>query len=363
MQTTQRILIMAGGTGGHVFPALAVAKHLREQGVEVTWLGTRRGLESRVVPENDIPIEYIAIAGLRGKGVLGWLMSPFRLVYAITQSLGVMRRIKPGAVLGMGGFVTGPGGMASWLMRIPLLVHEQNAVAGMTNCILIHFARFVMQAFPNTFAEKVHAEVTGNPVRKDIAELPTPAERVAGRSGPLHVLVIGGSQGALALNETVPAAIEQLDSKLQPEVWHQTGRHSHEQTLKLYDKAGLQAKVEPFIEDMASAYAWADLVICRSGALTIAELAAAGVASVLVPYPYAVDDHQTVNGQFLEQHGGAMIVQQHELSAGVLAGIMKELLVSRERLLQMALAARKQARIDATEIVASRCLMAMQGSH
>lgn len=361
MQATQRILIMAGGTGGHVFPALAVARRLREQGVAVTWLGTRRGLESRVVPENDIPIEYISIAGLRGKGVLGWLLSPFRLVYAITQSLGVLRRVRPGAVLGMGGFVTGPGGLASWLMRIPLLVHEQNAVAGLTNCILIRFASVVMQAFPNTFAEKVHAEVTGNPVRRDIAELPTPAERVAGRSGRLHVLVIGGSLGSLALNETVPAAIAQLDSELQPEVWHQTGRHGHELAAQLYKNTALPAKVEVFIEDMAAAYAWADLVICRSGALTIAELAAAGVASVLVPYPYAVDDHQTVNGQFLEQTGGAMIVQQHELSADVLAGILKELLVSRERLLQMALAARKQARVDATEVVANRCLMAMQG--
>lgn len=358
---TQRILIMAGGTGGHVFPALAVAKHLREQGVEVTWLGTQRGLESRVVPENNFPIEYISIAGLRGNGLLGWLLSPFRLVYAISQSLGVIRRIKPGAVLGMGGFVTGPGGMASWLMRTPLLVHEQNAVGGLTNCLLSRFARVVMQAFPNTFAEKVHAEVTGNPVRSDIASLPTPAERFAGRTGPLRVLVIGGSLGALALNETVPAAISQMAGESQAEVWHQTGRQSFEKTVNLYEEAGLQAKVEPFIEDMAAAYAWADIVICRSGALTIAELAAAGVASILVPYPYAVDDHQTVNGQFLQQTGGAMILQQDELTADVLAGVLKEFSGSRERLLQMAEATRKQARINATEVVANHCMLAMQG--
>lgn len=360
---SQRILIMAGGTGGHVFPALAVAKHLREQGVEVTWLGTQRGLESRVVPENDFPIEYISIAGLRGKGIVGWLLSPFRLVYAISQTLTVIRRIKPGAVLGMGGFVTGPGGVASWMMRIPLLVHEQNAVAGLTNCLLVRFARVVMQAFPNTFAEKVQAQVTGNPVRVDIAALPSPAERFANRQGPLRVLVIGGSLGALALNETVPAAIAKLAADAQVEVRHQCGSKTHEQTLQFYKDAGVEASIEPFIEDMAKAYAWADLVICRAGALTIAELAAAGVGSVLVPFPYAVDDHQTINAHFLEQNGAAILIQQHELDADVLAGVLQEFMGSRQRLLSMAVAARQQARPDATETVAKYCMMAMQGSH
>lgn len=358
---SQRILIMAGGTGGHVFPALAVARYLREQGVEVTWLGTQRGLEARVVPENDFPIEYISIAGLRGKGLLGWLLSPFRLVYAIGQSLGVIRRIKPGAVLGMGGFVTGPGGVASWLMRTPLLVHEQNAVGGLTNCLLARFARVVMQAFPNTFADKVNAELTGNPVRADIASLPTPAERFANREGPLRVLVIGGSLGALALNKTVPAAVALLGDEAQLQVRHQCGSKTHDQTMQFYKDAGVEATVTPFIEDMAEAYAWADVVICRAGALTIAELAAAGVGSVLVPYPYAVDDHQTVNGRFLEMNDAAVLLPQQELNAEVLAGMLKAFMGSRERLLNMAIAARKQARVDATEVVASRCMMAMQG--
>ena len=357
----QRILIMAGGTGGHVFPALAVARSLRDKGVEVTWLGTQRGLESRVVPENAFPIEYISIAGLRGNGVLGWVLAPFRLVYAITQSLGVMRRIKPGAVLGMGGFVTGPGGVASWLTRTPLLVHEQNAVGGLTNCLLSHIANIVMQAFPNTFAEKVHAEVTGNPVREDIATLPTPAERFENRSGPLRILVIGGSLGALALNKAVPAAIAMLGD-MQTEVRHQCGSKTHEETVEYYKQAGVEASIEPFISDMAAAYAWADLVICRAGALTIAELAAAGVASILVPFPHAVDDHQTINGQYLEQAGAAILIQQHELDAGVLAGVLKEFGDSRDRLLQMAVSARQQAYTNATDLVVERCMMAMQGS-
>ncbi len=360
---SRRILIMAGGTGGHVFPALAVARYLREQGVQVTWLGTQRGLESRLVPENDFPIEYISIAGLRGKGLLGWLLSPFRLVYAIGQSLAVIRRIKPGAVLGMGGFVTGPGGIASWLVRIPLLVHEQNAVAGLTNRLLVRFASIVMQAFPDTFAEKVRAEVTGNPVRADIAALPSPAERFADRQGPLRLLVIGGSLGALALNETVPAAIARLTDAAQVEVRHQCGSRTYEQTLQFYKEAGVDASIEAFIEDMAQAYAWADLVICRAGALTIAELAAAGVASVLVPFPHAVDDHQTSNARFLEQNGAAMLIQQRDLDAEVLAGVLQEFMGSRQRLLDMAVAAHQQARLDATETVAKHCMLAMQGSH
>ena len=358
---SMRILIMAGGTGGHVFPALAVARHLREQGVEVTWLGTQRGLEARVVPENEFAIEYINVAGLRGKGALGWLLAPFRLLYALNQALAVLRRTRPGAVLGMGGFVTGPGGLASWLLRIPLLVHEQNAIAGLTNKLLSRLARHIMQAFPDTFPAQRRAEVTGNPVRADIAALPAPAERFATRSGAMHVLVIGGSLGALALNELLPQAVASLPQDARPSVWHQCGRQHLELTQQAYTDAGIEARIEPFIEDMAAAYAWADLVICRAGALTIAELAAAGVGSILVPYPYAVDDHQTANAAYLEQAGAAITVQQRDLTASLLAGLLQDMHTQRERLLAMAEAARAQAKTDATEIVAQRCMLAMQG--
>jgi UDP-N-acetylglucosamine--N-acetylmuramyl-(pentapeptide) pyrophosphoryl-undecaprenol N-acetylglucosamine transferase len=356
-----RMLIMAGGTGGHVFPALAVAHRLREQGVEVTWLGTRRGLEARVVPDNEFAIEYINVAGLRGKGVLGWLLAPFRLLYALSQAISVLRRIKPGAVLGMGGFVTGPGGLASWLMGIPMLVHEQNAIAGLTNKLLSRLARHLMQAFPNTFPARRKAEVTGNPVRADIAALPAPAERFANRSGAIHVLVIGGSLGALALNRLLPAAVAQLDSVARPHIWHQCGRRHLDVTRQAYTEAGVEARLEPFIDDMAAAYAWADLVICRAGALTVAELAAAGVGSILVPYPYAVDDHQTANAAYLEQAGAALIVQQRDLDADLLASMLKDMSEKRDRLLPMAEAARARAKINATEIVAQRCMLAMQG--
>lgn len=357
-----RILIMAGGTGGHVFPALAVARQLREQGVAVTWLGTRRGLEARVVPDNAFAIEYINVSGLRGKGLLGWLFAPFRLVYALGQAIGVLRRIRPAAVLGMGGFVTGPGGLASWLLRVPLLVHEQNAIAGLTNRLLSRLASCLMQAFPNTFAAARRAEVTGNPVRADIAALPAPAERFAARRGArMQLLVIGGSLGALALNRIIPEAMARIPAAQRPVVWHQCGRQHLELTQQAYAATTVEARVEPFIDDMAAAYAWADLVICRAGALTIAELAAAGVGSILVPFPHAVDDHQTANGRFLEQAGAAQIVQQADLDAQQLAATVQSLAADREHLLQMAEAARARAMIHATERVAQRCMQAMQG--
>ena len=357
-----RILIMAGGTGGHVFPALAVANKLRAEGVDVAWLGTQRGLESRVVPAANIPLHTIPISGLRGNGALGWLLAPFRITYAILVAIGIVRKFKPGAVLGMGGFVTGPGGIASWLLRRPLLVHEQNAIAGLTNKLLACFAGTVMEAFPSAFSERFSPVQTGNPVREDIAALDSPEQRLAQRSDSIHILVVGGSLGAQALNQSVPAAIEQLNAEQQPQVWHQTGAAMQEQTRTDYENKSISARVDAFIDDMAEAYAWADVVICRAGALTIAELAAAGVASILVPYPHAVDDHQTANARFLEQANAAVLLPQSELNTGLLAGILKDFMTNRERLLNMAKAARQQARISATDDVAKLCMQAMEAA-
>ena len=357
-----RVLIMAGGTGGHVFPALAVARHLREQGVAVTWLGTRRGLESRVVPAAEFPIEYISVTGLRGKGLAGWLLAPLRLSLALTQSIGVCRRHQPGAVLGLGGFVTGPGGVAAWLLRRPLVIHEQNAVAGLTNRLLARLARRVLEAFPGSFPPGIDAIETGNPVREDIVALPTPAQRFAGRQGPLRILIIGGSLGAQALNETVPNALAKLPADPALQVRHQAGRGKDVVTQAAYTAAGVGAEVIPFIEDMAGVLGWADLVICRAGALTISELAAAGLGAVLVPYPHAVDDHQTRNALFLSEAGAARLILESELSVDSLAGILKTLLANgRAGLLEMAEAARRLARPDATRKVAGACLEVMHG--
>lgn len=357
-----RILIMAGGTGGHVFPALAVANKLRAQGVDIAWLGTQRGLEARVVPAANIPLHIIPISGLRGKGALGWLLAPFRITYATLVAVGIVHRLKPGAVLGMGGFVTGPGGIASWLLRRPLLVHEQNAIAGMTNKLLARFAGTVMEAFPSAFGARFKPIQTGNPVREDIAALDGPEQRLSHRSGSVRILVVGGSLGAQALNQTVPAALEQLDTSECPQVWHQTGKAMLDETCADYENRQITARVDAFIEDMAEAYAWADLVICRAGALTIAELAAAGVASILVPYPHAVDDHQTANARFLEQGGAALLLPQNKLNATVLADLLRELMNNRQRLLSMAMAARQQARVSATDDVAALCMQAMEAA-
>ncbi|HKK06098.1 MAG TPA: undecaprenyldiphospho-muramoylpentapeptide beta-N-acetylglucosaminyltransferase [Gammaproteobacteria bacterium] len=358
-----RILIMAGGTGGHVMPALAVARVLRARGAEVRWLGTRRGLESTLVAQAGFDIAYIAVSGLRGKGVLSWVMAPFKLSIALTQALLVVKRLRPSAVLGMGGFVTGPGGLASWLLRRPLVVHEQNAIAGLTNRLLAPLAKRVMAAFPATFGPRPEVEVTGNPVRAEITRLASPETRYTAREGRLRVLVIGGSLGARALNELVPTALARLEPEVRPEVWHQSGKALNEQTRTAYAAAGLSAHVEPFIEDMAEAYAWADLVICRAGALTVSELAAAGVAALLVPYPYAVDDHQTVNARFLAEAGAAWLIQQKDLTADRLANLLRESASAEghARLLDMARAGRALARPQAAERVAERCLEVAHG--
>lgn len=356
--TTKRFLIMAGGTGGHVFPALATARMLQEKGHEVHWLGSQGGMEERLIGATDIPLSLVAVSGLRGKGKLALLAAPFRLTRALCQALAVVRSLKPDCVIGMGGFVTGPGGMAAWLTKTPLLVHEQNAIAGLTNRILARFAKTVMEAFPGSFGPQRVTRCTGNPVRQDLARIAEPAARFEGRSGPLRLLVVGGSLGAQAINQRVPEALAKLDASIRPVVRHQSGNKNLEAAREAYQAAGVEATIEPFIEDMAEAYEWADLVLCRSGALTVSELCIAGVGAILVPYPHAVDDHQTRNGQQMVAAKAAILIPQQKLSAELLADTLAELCSDRSRVTNMAQAARSLARPDATERVVNYCLEA-----
>ena len=350
------VLIMAGGTGGHVYPALAVARRLIEAGVRVTWLGTRRGIEARVVPAAGLPItmEWLSIRGVRRSGWRMWLLLPFTLSYALWQAWRVLRRVKPDAVLSMGGFVAGPGGVMAWVTRVPLVIHEQNAVPGMTNRILAALADRVLSGFPGAFGSLTAARQVGNPVRREIAALASPETRLAGRSGRLQLLVIGGSQGAKVFNEIVPQAVRAMPEATRPEVWHQCGRGMLDSTHAAYGTCG--ARVAEFIDDMASAYSWADLVLCRAGAMTIAEVAAAGVAAILVPYPHAVDDHQSANARFLVAGDAATLLPQPELTPQRLATLLAECTENRELILRMARAARSLAITDADESVAHECL-------
>jgi UDP-N-acetylglucosamine--N-acetylmuramyl-(pentapeptide) pyrophosphoryl-undecaprenol N-acetylglucosamine transferase len=356
--STPPVLIMAGGTGGHVFPALALARALREHSYDVVWLGTRRGIEARVVPAAQIPIEWIDIGGLRGKGAATLLAAPFRLARALWQCLGVMRRHRPLVVVGLGGFVTGPGGLAAWLTRRPLVIHEQNAIAGFTNRQLARFARKVLEAFPSSFGAGVAARDIGNPVRAEFFAQPAPALRFAGRSGAIRLLVVGGSLGAARLNATVPAAIALLRGRLEIEVRHQCGERGLDAARAAYAAAGVAGDVVPFIEDVAAAYASADLVICRAGALTISELAAVGVAAILVPFPAAVDDHQTHNAQYLVDVQAAVRIADRDLEPARLAAEIERLCANRATLLAMAERAQARARPAATRELLHACLTA-----
>lgn len=359
VQQPLRIVVMAGGTGGHVFPALAVADELRARGVEVSWLGTRRGLEAEVVPRAGFPIDYIQVAGLRGKGGLSWLAAPLRLVIALAQGLAVIRRRHPAAVLGMGGFVAGPGGLAAWLLRRPLLIHEQNARAGLTNRLLAPLARRVLEAFPGSFAAGRSALHTGNPLRREFVQSASGEHAPAAHPGPLRLLVVGGSLGAARLNEVVPQALAALPADERPEVWHQAGPRNIEQARAAYAEQGIAVRVEPFIDDMAAAFGWADVVLCRAGAMTVAELAASGVPSILVPYPFAVDDHQTANARYLADQGAAILLPQPQLSVEHLGEILRGLTPA--VLDKMAAAARRLALPEATRRVADECLALAQG--
>lgn len=353
------VIVMAGGTGGHVFPALALARVLRARGCEVVWLGTRHGIEARLVPAEGLPIEWISIGGLRGKGLGTLLAAPFQLARALLQSLRAMRRHRPIVVVGLGGFVTGPGGLAAWLTRRPLVVHEQNAIAGFTNRTLARFAREVLTAFPGAFDASQAAHLIGNPVRAEFFALAAPAVRAAGRGATLRLLVLGGSQGAIKLNAVVPFAIARLTGSARFDIRHQAGPRWLDAARKSYLEAGIAADITPFIEDIADAFAWADLVICRSGALTVSELAAAGVASILVPFPAAVDDHQTANARYLVREEAALLLPDRELTAERLARELLELCRGgRARLLAMAERARGLARPRAAEDLADACLAA-----
>jgi UDP-N-acetylglucosamine--N-acetylmuramyl-(pentapeptide) pyrophosphoryl-undecaprenol N-acetylglucosamine transferase len=347
---------MAGGTGGHVFPALAVAEALREAGVAVFWIGTRRGMESRLVPEHGFEMEWVQIEGLRGKGLAQRLVGPFRLLGALWQARGILRRRAPSAVLGMGGFVSGPGGLAARALGLPLVIHEQNSVPGMTNQWLARIATRVFEAFPGSFPKARRAVAVGNPVRAAITAIPEPVRRLSGRTGAPRLLVVGGSLGARALNETVPAALALIPEQDRPQVRHQAGEQTLETARSAYAVAGVQAEVVPFIGDMALAYAWADLVVCRAGALTVAELAAVGVGSILVPFPHAVDDHQTGNARFLSDAGAALLAPQRDLTPESLAALLAAVLPDRPRLLAMAERARRLAQADAVERIAAACL-------
>ncbi|MBL8429782.1 MAG: undecaprenyldiphospho-muramoylpentapeptide beta-N-acetylglucosaminyltransferase [Dechloromonas sp.] len=346
---SKTIMIMAGGTGGHIFPALAVANSMRDAGWRVVWLGNPDGMEARLVPQHGFEMVNLKFAALRGKGILRKLLLPVNLLKGFWQAQKAIRQVQPNVVLGMGGYITFPGGMMASLLGKPLVVHEQNSVAGLANRVLAGVADRIVTGFPDVLKKGVWA---GNPVRPEIAKIATPAERFAERTGALRVLVIGGSLGALALNEMVPKGMALLAESEQPQIVHQAGEKHIEGLKANYAAVGVQAHCVSFIEDMAGAYEWADLVICRAGALTVAELAATGVASILVPFPHAVDDHQTGNAKFLVSVGGAFLLPQTELTPESIALIRN---YSRGQLLEMAEKARSQAKPDATEEVANIC--------
>lgn len=344
----KRIVIMAGGTGGHVFPALAVAQLLAEKGWQVSWLGTQKGLESRVIPENGIAIDWLSVAGVRGKGILSKITAVFMLVKACFQAARILRQRKPAVVLGMGGFVAGPGGLMAKLSGIPLVIHEQNRVPGTTNRLLARIANRVLEAFPGSFKKAVNAQCTGNPLRKPFLNLPDRQDKAEGQ--PVNILIVGGSQGAQVLNECVPEAIAKLSDV---QVRHQTGSAMRDQVASRYKVLAIKAEVDAFIGDMVSAYQWADLVICRAGAMTVSEVAAVGIPAILVPLPGAIDDHQVANAKYLTETGAGRLLLQKDMNENSLAMAINEVL---QQLDSMSQAAKQCARLDATDVVAGHCI-------
>jgi UDP-N-acetylglucosamine--N-acetylmuramyl-(pentapeptide) pyrophosphoryl-undecaprenol N-acetylglucosamine transferase len=352
---------MAGGTGGHIFPALAVAQVLRQRGVGVVWLGVPGSMESRLVPANGFPVEWVRVAGIRGKGAAAWAMAPLRVFKAVLEAVRVLRRVRPRSVLGLGGYVSGPGGVAAWVLRLPLLIHEQNAAPGLTNRWLARLATQVLQAFPGSFPAALHAQTIGNPVRAEIAALPAPEVRFTGREPRSRMLVFGGSQGAQRLNAVVPQALARLAPERRPQVRHQAGQRGVEAARAAYARAQVDADVSAFIDDMAQAYAWADFAVCRSGAMTVAELQAAGLGAVFVPFALATDDHQTQNALGLVESGAAQIIQERDLTPERLGLLIGSLADDRGATLAMAQASRAMRVIDAAERLADLCLAA--GEH
>jgi UDP-N-acetylglucosamine--N-acetylmuramyl-(pentapeptide) pyrophosphoryl-undecaprenol N-acetylglucosamine transferase len=348
------IMIMAGGTGGHIFPALAVAEHLRAQGWNVAWVGVRGGMEERIIPPRGYAVSWVRFSGVRGRGLLATALLPFNLLVAFCQTARAIFAHRPDVVLGMGGYVSFPGAMMASFFNRPLAIHEQNSVAGLANRVLAKLADRVLTTFPNAFGEATAVIWTGNPVREEIVVMAPPENRYASRAGQLRVLVVGGSQGAQVLNTIVPEALALLAAPARPRVLHQAGAARHEAVQARYQSCGVAAEVVPFIDDMAGRYADTDLIVCRAGATTVAEIAAAGIASVLVPYPYSVDDHQTTNARFLADRGAALLIPQGELTAQRLAEVFSTF--TRERLLAMAQAARSAGKPEATRSVAQVCM-------
>jgi UDP-N-acetylglucosamine--N-acetylmuramyl-(pentapeptide) pyrophosphoryl-undecaprenol N-acetylglucosamine transferase len=350
----KRVLMMAGGTGGHIFPALAVARALRSRGYDLLWLGSQVGMERELVGD-EFPMAMMSVRAIRGKGMIKKLLSPFRLCLAIWQAWRVVRRFNPDLVIGMGGFVSGPGGVAARLSRKPLMIHEQNAVAGMTNRILAKYAAVVLQAFPNAFPSVVAAKTIGNPLRLTITAVDSPADRFKTRSAPLRLLIVGGSRGAQAINQAMLRVL--ANDSLAPalEVWHQTGKSHFEQIQQAYQQMKIPAKVSAFIDDIAQAYAWADLLICRAGALTVSEISAVGVPSILIPFPYAVDDHQYHNAAYLAKAGAAEIIRQNDDLDARLVQALQKFIHQPAALLVMAGQARTLAKPQALSAIVTLC--------
>ncbi|NVJ65594.1 MAG: undecaprenyldiphospho-muramoylpentapeptide beta-N-acetylglucosaminyltransferase [Gammaproteobacteria bacterium] len=361
MSNQKTILLMAGGTGGHIFPALAVGKHLQAQGWKLHWLGSEGKMETQIVPQHGIDMSLLPVKGLRGKGLLAILKAPFSIVSNILAAKKIIKKVKPAVVLGMGGFASGPGGMAAKLVGVPLVIHEQNAVAGMTNKLLHKVSKYTLQAYPNAFAENKKVVTTGNPVRNDFMNIAIASERVDSQEHGVKVLVVGGSLGAQVFNDKVPATMNVINDGLHIQVKHQAGRGKAQEVEGAYQvctNERVTAEVTEFIDDMSAAYEWADLVICRAGALTVAEVAMAGCCAIFVPYPHAVDDHQTHNARFLSDKGAALIIQQHDMSEKRLAEQITALANNKEHLIEMADKARQLAKPQATEEVAAFCVKA-----
>jgi UDP-N-acetylglucosamine--N-acetylmuramyl-(pentapeptide) pyrophosphoryl-undecaprenol N-acetylglucosamine transferase len=353
------VLIVAGGTGGHIYPALAVADYLHGRNIRTVWLGSKRGMETRIVPAAGIRLYRIAVSGLRGRGLWRWLVAPVAVSVALAQALLAVLRIRPRLVLGMGGFVSGPGGLAAWLCGRPLVIHEQNAIPGLTNVLLSRIATRVLEGFPGSFPAERRAITVGNPVRTSIVSIARPDDRELG-TARFRVLVVGGSRGAQSLNDGVPRAIERIDAP-SIEVWHQAGVGNESSTRASYARSNVTVRVTEFIDDMALAYSWASVVICRAGAITVCELAAAGVASILVPFPYAVDDHQTANARYLVDADAAMMVAEGPDFPRRLAQMVERLRGDRDGLIRLARSARELAKPDAAAEVADHCLELLDG--
>lgn len=352
MSDIKRVVIMAGGTGGHIYPALACAKQFKEKGLDVFWLGSDGGMEESLVPQHDIAIHTLSIKGVRGKGSVGLLLAPFRVLHAIGQAVAFLQKIKPSVVLGMGGFVAGPGAIAAKILGIPLVIHEQNAIAGTTNRILAKVANKKLQAFEGALSNAI---TVGNPIRADILSQTVKPVR-NGQNRPLKLLVVGGSLGAKAINDVVPFVLSEWRASQRLDVWHQTGKRNFDEVSALYEKVGVKARVEPYLDSMEQAYYWADIVLCRAGAMTVSELAIAGLPSILVPLPHAIDDHQTANARHLEKVGAAVLLLQPELSCQKVISILNDLLKSESALQKMGEQAKIIAHPNATQDVVAHCL-------